>query len=211
MRKQVFAYHIPIPGRNNHSALFRRILQLSVSWPWLPPIVPIYYEDGTLNSWDSQTIPVAYLICPVWFNAEKEQYHTELLVLCFIWRLRLSYSGAFFPFPYSNSDISGNALVPFTMPSRAATGNAISKSVNRNNNILERKCIITYKTYFEETNILMRCKDLPYRRSISTGYQWVAVVITWWNGAWDIDLFPTNKPALAGERITDPYVAPGSY
>jgi TonB-dependent starch-binding outer membrane protein SusC len=121
----------------------------TVSWTMIAPIVPIYNPDGTLNSWNSQNYSGGVSDLPLFdLTLRKNSTNTGTLTSMFYLEVtpikdvlvRSSIS-------YSNFDIVNDALVPSTMPSRANTGNAISKSVNNNDNILNENTI-TYKHTF---------------------------------------------------------------
>jgi TonB-linked SusC/RagA family outer membrane protein len=121
----------------------------SVSWTMVAPIVPIYNEDGTLNSWNSQNYSGGVSDLPLFdLTLRKNSTNTGTLSSMFYVEVtpvkdilaRSSIS-------YSNSGINVNTLIPSTMPSRAATGNATSKRVDMNNNILNENTV-TYKHTF---------------------------------------------------------------
>jgi len=121
----------------------------SVSWTMVAPIVPIYNADGTLNNWNSQNYSGGVSDLPLFdLTLRKNSTNTGTLISQMYLELmpikdvlmRSSVS-------YSNSNIVNDALVPSTMPSRATAGNATSKAVNRNDNILNENTI-TYKHVF---------------------------------------------------------------
>jgi len=120
-----------------------------VAFTMVAPIVPIYNPDGTLNSWNSQAYSGGIVDLPL-FDLTLRKNSTNTGTLSSMLYMDVTpvkdivlHSSV----SYSNFNIVTNALVPSTMPSRAAIGNAISKSVNTNDNILNENTV-TYKHTF---------------------------------------------------------------
>lgn len=123
----------------------------SSSYISIAPIVPGYNPDGTLNTWNSQQYSGGTFDSPLADatlrkNGSNEGSLSSMLYLevtpvrDILVRSTISYSNYL-----SNND----ALVPSTMPTRAAAGSGslIAKSENRNNGILNENTV-TYKHTF---------------------------------------------------------------
>lgn len=113
------------------------------------PIVPIYNPDGTLNSWNSQAYAGGIVDLPLFdLTLRKSSTNTRTLnSMLYMEVTPIKDILARSSISYSTFDIAVDALVPSTMPSRATAGNATSKSVNRNDNLLNENTI-TYKHTF---------------------------------------------------------------
>ncbi|OQP40077.1 SusC/RagA family TonB-linked outer membrane protein [Niastella yeongjuensis] len=121
----------------------------SVNYTMVAPVVPIYNPDGTLNDWNSQQYSGAVFDSPMFEATLRKNTLNDGTLGSMMYMevqpikdllLRSTIS-------YSNYVGSADALVPSTMPSRATTGPATSKSVTRNNNLLNENTI-TYNHNF---------------------------------------------------------------
>ncbi|WP_018627744.1 SusC/RagA family TonB-linked outer membrane protein [Niabella aurantiaca] len=121
----------------------------SVSFVSVAPVVPIYNPDGTLNSWNSQNYSGGVSDLPL-FDATLRKNTTQtgtLTSMVYVDITPIKNVMAHASISYSKYDINNNALVPSTMPSRATAGNATSKSINQNDNLLNENTV-TYKNTF---------------------------------------------------------------
>lgn len=121
----------------------------SVSFVSVAPVVPIYNPDGTLNSWNSQNYSGGVSDLPL-FDATLRKNTTQtgtLTSMAYADITPVKNLVAHASVSYSRYDINNNALVPSTMPSRATAGNATSKSINQNDNLLNENTL-TYKNTF---------------------------------------------------------------
>ena len=121
----------------------------SVSFVSVAPVVPIYNPDGSLNSWNSQNYSGGVSDLPL-FDATLRKNTTRtgtLTSMGYVDIAPIKNIVAHASVSYSRYDINNDALVPSTMPSRATAGNATSKSINQNDNLLNENTI-TYKNTF---------------------------------------------------------------
>ncbi|WP_346237700.1 SusC/RagA family TonB-linked outer membrane protein [Niabella insulamsoli] len=121
----------------------------SVSFVSVAPVVPIYNEDGTLNSWNSQNYSGGVSDLPL-FDATLRKNTTQtgtLSSMAYVDITPVKNIVAHSSISYSKYDINNNALVPSTMPSRATAGNATSKSIQQNDNLLNENTLL-YKNTF---------------------------------------------------------------
>jgi TonB-linked SusC/RagA family outer membrane protein len=121
----------------------------SVSYTMVAPVVPVYNADGTLNSWNSQQYSGGVFDSPM-FEATLRKNSNKTGNMSSMFYLEVQPHKDFLlrsTISYSNTQITADALVPSTMPSRASTGPLTSKSVNMNNGVLNENTI-TYKHNF---------------------------------------------------------------
>lgn len=122
----------------------------SVSFTSVAPVVPVYNPDGTLNSWNSQNYSGGVSDLPMHeVTMRKNTTGTGTMnTMLYLDIMPVKDVVAHTSVSYSKSDINTDALILSTMPSRAATGNATSKSISQNDNILNENTL-TYKHSFE--------------------------------------------------------------
>ncbi|WP_460762849.1 SusC/RagA family TonB-linked outer membrane protein [Niabella terrae] len=121
----------------------------SVAFTSVAPVVPIYNEDGTLNSWNSQNYSGGVSDLPL-FDATLRKNTSQTGTLTSMAYLDITpVKDLLFhsSLSYSKYDINNNALVPSTMPSRVKSGNATSKRIDQNDNLLNENTL-TYKHQF---------------------------------------------------------------
>lgn len=121
----------------------------SVSYTMVAPIVPFYNPDGSLNNWNSQQNSGGVFDSPL-FEATLRKNSNKAANLSSMMYIEITPVKDVLlrsTISYSNANITADALVPSTMPSRATTGPLTSKSVNMNNGVLNENTI-SYKHNF---------------------------------------------------------------
>ncbi|MDH7459879.1 TonB-dependent receptor [Chitinophagaceae bacterium 26-R-25] len=127
----------------------------SVSPTMVAPIVPIYNEDGSLNSWNSQNYSGGVSDLPL-FDATLRKNTTNTgtnNAMIYLDIQPINDLVLHSSLSYSNSGINQDVLIPATMPSRGTAGDAIAKNVNKNDNLLNENTI-SYKHAFHDTHHL---------------------------------------------------------